>query len=314
MISYAEDHTLKDFLAKISNKYELSAVRTDFTSTVFLGLDVQRTNDGYKLHQKSFIDKLVKRFRQENAATFDIPLSPSYDPGKGASISRKVFCSLVGSLQWLSTCTRPDVSFAVSKVAQASAEPRSSDFQAAIGIVRYLKGTAGLGLHYRRDLRQDQSVSQISAYVDADWGSCKRTRRSRTGLVIYHAGAPVHWSSRRQTCVALSSNEAEFIALNDMARELTWLGKIMIVLERPRVLQVWSDNQGAIRLVKSPELQVSKRTKHVDVRFFYSREFFARHCNIQLDYISTKEQRADPLTKALDAPAFLPLRDLLLSA
>jgi len=122
-------------------------------------------------------------------------------------------------------------------------------------------------------------------------------------------GAPVSWTSRRQSCVALSTTEAEFIAAAEAAKEAMWLQRFMHELGfAKRTTSIRCDNQGAIALIRNPVFH--QRTKHMDVRLFFIREA-QEEGKIDVSYIDTDNQLADIMTKALPAPRFQSLRESL---
>ena len=119
----------------------------------------------------------------------------------------------------------------------------------------------------------------------------------------------ISWSSKRQTCVALSTTEAEFIAATEATKEAVWFQRLLTELGRPqRTTQLRCDNQGAIALVNNPVFH--QRTKHMDIRFFFIREA-QEEGKIDINYINTDEQLADIFTKALASPRFSKLCNLL---
>ncbi len=124
----------------------------------------------------------------------------------------KPFRELLGALMYLSCCTRPDISFAVSALARVGSNPSESDWKAAKRVMRYLKGTASLGIMFT------QRNGYLEGYSDADWGGDKTSRKSTTGFVFKFANGPVSWKSRLQPTVALSTSEDEYMALSDCTR------------------------------------------------------------------------------------------------
>jgi len=138
----------------------------------------------------------------------------------------------------------------------------------------------------------------LEAYTDADWGSNLDDRRSVSGIMIMIGGAPVVFKSKYQRTVALSSAEAEYMALSLCTQEVLWTRAMLKDLghEQAGATQVWEDNQGAIALASN--VGYNARTKHVDIKPHFIRENVARGI-ITVDYIGTEDQLADMLTKAL---------------
>ena len=305
IISFDSDDKLGSFLKTLAAKYDLSEIRKDFTSTLFLGMDLEKTPTGYHLHQATYVKRLLDRYRHQDCVAADTPMASSFVSGGGNDVPVKAFQEIVGALLWLAMCTRPDIAYSVSRVAECVSAPKGSDLTAAFRILKYLKGTVDTGLAYHR--AATKTTPCFTLWVDADWAACAKTRKSRTGYLLNFAGAPVMWRSKKQTCVALASNEAEFVAISDALRDLQWFGFASKLVVPHRIVKVFSDSQGAIALVRSPGTETTRRSKHIEVRNFFAKDFFQQHTNVFLDFVPTEHQLADALTKPLPAPAYLSL-------
>ena len=160
-------------------------------------------------------------------------------------------------------------------------------------VIGYIKNTLDYGLTYYRD----SDLSPI-AYVDADYGGCKDTRRSTSGYVFLMAGGAVSWSSKRQSTVALSTIEAEYVAMTRCAQQMTWmqswLSEASIKYDLPGVIK--GDNQGAIALTKNT--RGHGKVKHIDIRHHYIRETLQTG-TIAMEQVSSADNLADILTKPL---------------
>ena len=134
--------------------------------------------------------------------------------------------------------------------------------------------------------------------MDADWAGDKSTRKSTTGYCFIFGEGAISWASRRQNTIALSSCEAEYIALADAAKEATWLGRLIEELGVQNVypITLYCDNQGAIALTHNPENH--QRTKYIDIRYHFIREK-VEDGTIALDFLPTEQMIADGLTKLL---------------
>ena len=112
----------------------------------------------------------------------------------------------------------------------------------------------------------------LNGYVDADWGGDAETRRSTSGDIFQVAGCTISWRSKRQAIVALSSTEAEYIAMSFTTQEAIWLKRLLesLKVEQPKPTKLFEDNQGAIVLSKKPNNH--SRTKHIDLQFHFIRE------------------------------------------
>jgi len=214
---------------------------------------------------------------------------------------------VVGSLMYLMITSRPDISFAVGQLAMYMNCHGPQHHAAAQHVLRYLQGTRDVGLTYGLD----RSALSVSGYSDADWGAHVDTRRSTTGYVFYLAGGPISWKSKLQPTVALSSTEAEYMALTASAQEAMSLRSLAedfsIDVSQPALL--YEDNKGSIAMSVNPVLH--QASKHISIRHHFIREKVANG-DVCLRYISTSRMLADALTKPLTYPTFSRLRAALL--
>lgn len=142
----------------------------------------------------------------------------------------------------------------------------------------------------------------MKAYCDADFAGDTETRRSTTGYVIMYAGGPISWCSRKQSVIALSSTEAEYIAASECCKELMYLKSLLEELLNESIpVELNIDNQSAIALIKNGI--INKRSKHIDVRFRYIHEL-VRDGVVKIKYCPTNKQLADIFTKPLNIVKF----------
>jgi hypothetical protein len=202
---------------------------------------------------------------------------------------------VVGSLMYLAVCTRPDISQAVGALARYMSCPLKQHWDAAKGVLRYVKGTTDVGIWFGKR-------GGFQGYCDADYAGDLDTRRSTTGYVFTLHGGAVSWSSRLQPTVAVSTAEAEYMSAASAVKEALWLTKLLRVFGlKVQPVELLSDNQAAIKLIKHPI--ASMRSKHIDVQHHFVRERAARG-EVVFDYCPTSEMVADILTKPLPAMKF----------
>jgi hypothetical protein len=271
--------------------------------STILGMKVSRDRQARKvwLTQPAYIDKIVERFPGRGPTKTPLPSTKgrqAEDEGRDgiSPIPLTPYQEIVGCLQWVAGCTRPDVSFAASFLARQVARPTEHLWQMALGVVAYLSSTRTVGLTLGGEEQRP-----LEGWVDADWAGCQETRRSTTGWIIELNGSPIVWSSRRQATVSASTVEAEYIAITEAGREIMWLRELLETLGYSQpITTLRCDNQGAIALTKKPSSH--PRTKHIAIRHHQIREW-AEQGMIQLEYVGTKSQKADILTKPLPGPA-----------
>ena len=205
----------------------------------------------------------------------------------------KPYRAILGSVMWGQLATRPDLSFAASLLARFQINPGLDHWNGLLHVIGYIKNTMDYGLTYYRD----STLSPV-AYVDADYGGCRDTRRSTSGYVFIMAGGPVTWSSKRQTTVALSTVEAEYVAMSRCAQQMTWmqswLGEANIKYDLPEVIK--GDNRGAIALTKNT--RDHGKVKHIDIRHHYIRDLL-HSGTIAMEQVSSADNLADIFTKPL---------------
>jgi hypothetical protein len=163
-------------------------------------------------------------------------------------------------------------------------------------VMRYIKHTTNLGLCY-----VGNAGFELKGHCDSDWGGDKLTRRSTSGYIFCMSGAAVSWCSKRQTIVALSSTESEYVGLCFASKEAIWLRRMVnnlgIADDRAKTsVIILADNQGSIKLANNST--ASKRTKHIDIQYHFTRSA-VENDEVKFDYCHTSEMLADVLTKAL---------------
>jgi hypothetical protein len=263
---------------------------------MFLGMEIHRdTTAGIlKLSQTRMTEELVKKYNLSEARTRSTPFNTSVKLTKEGTLldtTKYGYAELVGSLLYLSVCTRPDIAQAVGALARYMSKPTQDHWKLAKGVLRYLATTTNYGIIFTK------TELDLRGYCDADFAGDLDTRRSTTGYVFLLSGAAISWSSRLQSTVAASTTEAEYMAAASAVKEGLWLRKLMLDFKKPvTTLVIMCDNQAAITLLKNHIS--STRTKHIDVMYHFAREHVARK-EIAFTYISTQHMVADCLTKPL---------------
>ncbi|XP_066320393.1 secreted RxLR effector protein 161-like [Miscanthus floridulus] len=230
-----------------------------------------------------------------------MPTSAALDADEdGEPVDQKEYRSMIGSLLYL-TATRPDIHFAVCMCARFQASPRTSHRQAVKRIMRYLRFTPAFGLWYSA-----ASTLSLCGYSDADFAGCRLDRKSTSDTCQFLGSSLVSWSSRKQSNVAQSTTEAEYVAVASCCSQLLWMIATLrdFGLSFSRV-PLLCDSTSAISVAKNPVLH--SKTKHIEVRHHFLRDH-AEKGDIKLKYIDTSQQLADILTKPLDQTMFARLR------
>lgn len=274
----------------------------------FLGMKVEQDekNGSVWIGQHAYTESLLKKFGMEDCKPVSTPVDISSKLTQATDDSLCVdqhrYQSAIGSLMYLSVSTRPDISFAVSSLARFSSNPTKEHWTALKRLLRYLKGTTMFGILYTKG-----GASECIGFSDADWAGDTNDRKSTSGYVFMLNGGAVSWSSKKQKCVALSTAEAEYVALSSAAQESIWLRQLLMELgsspETPTV--IFEDNLSTIAMTKNP--QFHGRAKHIDIKHHFIREQVS-HGTVQLEYCPTTDMTADILTKGLSRETFVKLR------
>lgn len=176
--------------------------------------------------------------------------------------------------------------------------PRSTHFEAAFRILRYLKGSIDCGIL----LSSKRSLS-LKGFTDSDWAGCPTTRRSTTGYFTMLGNSPISWKSKKQPTVSRSSAEAEYRAMANLASELQWLHYLFsdLGLLHTQPIPLYCDNQAAIHISENPVFH--ERTKHIELDCYFVRENILSGL-LKPQHISSTNQLADVFTKPLGAEQF----------
>ena len=292
----------------------------------FLGVRMSKTEEGFlEMKQTGLIDRILE------ALGLDSKLAKNkYTPAEATPLTRDEdgegpqgsysYASVVGMMLYLAGHTRPDIAYAVNCCARYMFNPRLSHENALNRIGRYLKATRdkGLILNPSKDLK-------IDAYPDADfaglYGHEKNNdpacAKSRTGFVITVADCPMVWVSKLQTETALSTMEAEIIALAHCCRELfpvmdivKEMGEAMNLPTKDMStmhVSIHEDNAGALVLAETIPPQFTPRSKYYAIKTVWFREEINKR-GIKLLKIDTTEQLGDIFTKGLPRATFEYLR------
>lgn len=263
----------------------------------FLGIDFKRHDGQYQMSQKRYTEEILKRFGMSDCKPVQTPADKNVNLVKSNynTVNEFPYRQLVGSLIYLNA-TRPDISWIVSKLSQFLDNPSPSHVTAAKRVLRYLKGTLEYSLMF------SPTDGELTGFCDADWAGDCDDRRSTTGYIFTLGtanSAPISWKSRKQSTVALSSTEAEYMSLSDATKEMIFLRSFCqsLDMKQPATNTIFCDNQSAISLSEGNPVSHA-RTKHIDIRHHFIRE----QTQISYQYINTADNPADCLTKPLASP------------
>ena len=281
--------------------------------TYFLGMRVCKHMDGsYSLDQEKYTNAILKRFNMNeckpliNPEDANVKLSMKHCPATDDEMNEMrsmPYSALAGSLQYLVVGTRPDIAHAASQTSRFMQNPGKTHWDAALRVLRYLKGTYDFRLWFTPD------GVELCGYTDADYAGCIDTRRSTSGYIVKIGSTAVAWQCKQQACVALSSCESEYVAACTGAKQVVWMRRLLNELnvkQHSDTTIIYVDNEAARQLSENPIHH--DRTKHIDTQYHYLRDLLAQ-CIVKLVHVSTVDEEADILTKEYVGPVFAKLRD-----
>ncbi|GJT78245.1 putative ribonuclease H-like domain-containing protein [Tanacetum coccineum] len=286
----------REFEALMHDKFKISAMGE---LTFFLGLQVLQKNDGIFISQDKYVGDILKKFGYTDVRTAKTPMdkeNPWGKDGPGKDVDLHLYRSMIGSLMYL-TASRPDIMFAVCVCARHQVTPKECHLHAVKRIFRYLKGQPLLGLWYPKE-----SPFDLVAYSDSDYDGDNQDRKSTTRGCQFLGRRLISWQCKKQTIVATSTTEAEYVAAASGCGQVLWIQNQLLDYGYNFMnTKIYIDNNSAICIVKNPVYH--SRTKHIDIRHHFIRDCYEKKL-INVDHIHTDNNVADLLTKPFDVGRF----------
>ncbi|KAL9999278.1 putative RNA-directed DNA polymerase [Helianthus debilis subsp. tardiflorus] len=270
----------------------------------FLGLEIKQTKDGIFINQEKYALNLLNKFQMKDCKIEAVPMSPyekfQVDDGED-KVNETVYRSLIGGLIYL-THTRPDLAYSVAMLSRFMQAPSKHHLGAARKVLRYVAGTYNFWLWYERN-----EEFKLVGFTDSDWAGSLDDRKSVSANVFMLGKGAVSWCSKKQSTVALSSTEAEYISATGGACQAIWLRRILqeLGLNQGQGTQIFCDSKSAIDLSRNPVL--NSRSKHIELKYHFIRDMVSEG-QVELLFCNTNEQLADLMTKALAKERFVYLR------
>ena len=304
-----------DIIIAASSLHELESVKKQLKNSFkmkdlgelshFLGMQFSFNKDSITMNQSQYISKILSRFDMQDCKPRSTPCEMKLD-FSGDPIPNTQYREMIGSLIYAMLCTRPDLSLVVSKLSQFLDKPSKECLVYVKQVFQYLKAS----IDYNLTFRKTDNGLNIVGFVDSDWGTDLH-RKSTTGycFTLNHPHGPsISWQSRKQQTVALSTCEAEYMALSDASAEAIFLTALLSNLncKLHKAAKIYCDNQSAISLAQNAVCR--QRSKHIDIRYHFVRQHILQG-NIVLQYIPTHQNLADIFTKPVSnqkLKSFLP--------
>ncbi|GJW40055.1 uncharacterized mitochondrial protein-like protein [Tanacetum coccineum] len=235
----------------MKDKFQMSSMGE---LTFFLGLQVQQKEDGIFISRDKYVAEILKKFNYSDVKSASTPVDlekPLVKDGDADDVDVHLYRSMIGSLMYL-TASRPDIMFAVCACARFQVTPKTSHLLAVKRIFRYLKGKPTLGLWYSRD-----SPFELVAYTDSDYAGATQDRKSTTGGCQFLGNRLISWQCKKQTVVATSTTEAEYVAAASCCGQVKHVEYLMLNASPFEVMFEKEDNGLGSQLIKT-RLGISK--------------------------------------------------------
>ncbi|GJS85154.1 putative RNA-directed DNA polymerase [Tanacetum coccineum] len=292
-----------DFEALMQSRFQMSSMGE---LTFFLGLQVKQNKDGIFISQDKYVADMLKKFDLVNVKAAITPMEtklPLTKDEDAFDVDVHLYRSMIGSLMYL-TASRPDIMYAVCVCSRFQVSPKTSHLNAVKRIFKYLKGKPNLGLWYPRD-----SPLDLEAFSDSDYGGSNLDRKSTTGgcqflgqrLISWQCRL-ISWQCKKQTIVATSTTEAEYVAAAHCCGQVLWVQNQLLDYGFNFMnTKIHIDNESTICIVKNPVYH--SKTKHIEIRHHFIRDCYEKKL-ISVTKIHTDLNVADLLTKPFDGPRF----------
>jgi hypothetical protein len=284
----------------------------ELRSYLNIGIEHDRAGKIVYLSQTRYIEEMIAQFEIPTDPSVHIPMQENLKllaaeeesaTTKQLQYAEKFpYRKLIGAIIYLNVCTRPAISYAISILAQFNAKPTFLACKALVRLAKYIFNTKS-----DRLALGGSSTPTITSFCDSDWGGCVNTRYSRSGHITFMGNGPVVWYSKRQTSMAQSSAEAEFMAKAPCVQNSNYCRRVVNCIGIPHVKYrlasgLFSDNESSIAIASNPVFH--QRTKHISIKFQYVNENVANG-NIVLQYIKSRDNFSDMFTKPVGSNIFL---------
>ena len=295
-----------DILVLACNESELMQTKTSLKDkfkmkdlgqiNYYLGIEFYVEHDSISMCQSKYVMSILHTFGMTDCKPRHTPCEMNINKLPNDVLDdneHKIYRQIVGALIYLMTCTRPDIAFVVTNLSQFMSKPTSGHMIMAKHVLRFLKGTI---YHKLIFIKSENSLS-IDGWCDADWAS-SHDRKSISGYCFYlfNKSPLISWKSRKQPTVALSTCEAEYMALVSAIQEGIYLISLINEIQQTN-LQFFSlrcDNTSAIALGNNPVQH--QRTKHIDIKYHFIRQHIQKG-SVDLSYVQSECNLADVFTK-----------------
>jgi hypothetical protein len=304
-----------EFIDKIQRRFNMKII--GFPKSILgMKLEYNIKSKIITLSNEKYIDQILSNHNMSNAHPTVTPelqelLGPESCPvmeSERREMQLIPYRKLVGELLYLMNTSRPDIAHAVGTLARFMENPGMKHWSAAKRVLRYLAGTKNIGIIMNGNT--DNSRYHITAYSDADWGRDIHGRKSIYGYIIHLNGCPISWISKKQTFVAQSTCESEYVGMSEGIREIRWINQLLQELHISTTIPtLYADNESAVKIASNTGMD--NRIKSIDINYHYIKDEVA-HKHVLIESVSTDNNIADIFTKPLGSGKFNSFRDSIL--
>ena len=287
MIITGEKPVIENIILQIKKEFKISNCGP---IEYILGIKIDKIGYKYFISQTSYINNILARFKMQNARPRNTPCTIIDAKTENKNpVDKTKYKSAIGSLIYLAKCTRPDISFAVNKAARKSEEPNESDWKAVTNIFKYIATTKNYKIEYNGE-------GDFICFTDSDYGGAPDFK-STSGGIILMGNSPICWLSKKQTCVATSTAEAEYVSTSVNSKRILWIKNMLKeIMNYNKPMIIYTDNKASKKTIENGE--INSKLKHINIHYHYNIDNILKN-KIKLEYINTANMLADPLTKDL---------------
>ena len=267
-----------------------------------MGVKIIRNEDSILLSQEHYVEKLLKKFGHYD----DKPMQSPFDSNtqlkknKGDLVNQSEYAQIIGSLLHLMNFTRPDIAYAMCRLNRYTHSPNHDHWIALVRIMRYLRGTMNYGIMY------SGFPTVLEGCSDANWISDSDETKSTSGCIFTLGGGAITWKSAKQTIIARSTMESEFVALELAGNEAEWLknflANIPLGMKPTPSVSIHCDSRAAIAIAKNKTF--NGKNRHIRLRHDVVKQLL-KDGMISIDSVKLKVNLVDPLTKPLGKKVIL---------
>ena len=285
---------IKSEMLKLMNKMKkIFETKVNENPDIYLDVEIKRSAEGIHIHQGKYVDHVINLYNMEASRSTTTPIAQQDNNNLKPVKTVFPYQEAIGSLLYLSCKTRPDICYAVNYASRFCKQPMQQDVVNIKRTIRYLKGTKEEGIMYSNKGEKHT----LYVYCDSDHGGDRVDSKSTSGFMIYYGNGPIAWCSKKQSCVAQHSTEAEYIAAAQCCQQMKHVKSILEEMLYTKIdVKLFVDNTSCIKMIKANQL--TRKCIYINVKYHLVKDEFNKGW-FKINYCSTKENIADVLTKPL---------------